>query len=468
MKNRRLKMGSYSFALVVAALAAVILLNLLIGALPSSLTQWDLTQNGLYTVDEWTKAVLASLKEEVKVHLIAQSGQEDPTIVELLRRYEEMSPYLTVSTVDPVIHPEFVSQFIDFKLNENSLIVESGKRSKAVDYTEIYTITSEEYLEYYYTYGQYLPDTFSGKNALTGAINYVTTDVLPVVGVLSGHGEKEVSSSLLQRMKNDNLAVEQTVLLRTGIPEDCKLIIICSPSSDLSAAELEMLREFLRQGNRIFLLTDAATGVLSNLSALCEDFGLQTVEGVLTEEDPSNYYLSPYYIFPSMEEHEITSPLLQGGYTPYLTVAHGMVFTEKPDVVQQVLLESSDRSYSESTPSSGQEPQRNEGEVKGPLAVGVLAHRADGAALLHVGSSSLADESVDSFSNGANLSLFLNACGWLTEKTDTISIRGDSLVSEYLTISQGEAAFWTSLFCAVIPLGILTVGTVAWWKRRSR
>lgn len=466
MKTKRGTMGTYSFALAALALVAVILCNLLFGTLPLSFLQKDLTQNDTFTLDEQTKSILSSLKEEVNVYLVAQEGQEDQTILQLLKRYQELNPLVKVGTVDPVVNPTFLPENTDLSLNENSLIVKSAKRTKAVDYTEIYTITSQEYLEYYYTYGQYIPDTFSGKSALTSAINYVSTDVLPVVGILEGHGEQELSSILVQQLRNDNLVVESTTLLRTGIPEKCKLILINAPTTDLNEAELAMLRGFLEEGNRIFLLTNPQEEVLPNLSALCKDFGIQAQTGTVEETDSANYYAnaSAYYIFPSMESHEITDPLLNANYTPLLAMAHGISYEETEGVTHSLLLESSNSSKV-TLSSEGEEEKK---ELQGPFAMGILAEKTNGACLLYVSSASLVDETVNALSNNANRSLFLNACDWMAGKTDTIAIRGSSLVSEYLTVSQQDATFWTSMFCVVIPLGILAIGTGVWLKRRNR
>ncbi len=468
MKNKRFALGSYSFAIGLAVLAGVVLFNLLIGALPSSFTQWDLSAQGLYTLDEQTKSIVSSLQETVKVYLVAEDRQEDPALLQLLKRYEDLSAHVQVETVDPVVHPKFVSGYTDLQINSNSLIVESQKRHTVIDYTEIYTITSEEALEYYLTYGQYIPDTFAGEDALTGAINYVTTDVLPVVGVLSGHGEAPLSKSLIHMMETDNLVVETAELLHTGIPENCSLILIHSPASDISQEELKMLRDFLSEGNRIFLLSDVGEASFENLDALAGDFGFQRGPGAVAEEDPANYYLSPYYLFPQPESHETTDALIGAGYSLFLTGAHPISHESKEGITQTVLLQSSEKSYSETEPES-ESASKSEEDLPGPHALGVLGENEENrSAFLWISSSSLTNESVDQMSSGANISLFLNAAEWLCGKTDTISIRTASLKAEYLTLSAAEVSLWTAVFCAVIPVSILATGAVIWWRRRAR
>ena len=468
MKSKRFGLGSYSFALGLIALAGVILFNLLVGALPSTLTKRDLSEQSLFTLDEQTKTIVSSLKEPVKLYLIAEAGQEDTTLLQLLERYGELSDHLQVETVDPVVHPQFVSGYTKLQINPNSIIVESEKRHRVVDYTEIYTITSEEYLEYYYTYGQYVPDTFEGEDALTGAINYVTTDVLPVVGVLSGHGELPLSESVVHRMETDNLQVETTQILKTGISEDCSLLLINSPSSDISQEELSALKEFLSKGKAVFLLSDVGTKSLPHLDSLAAEFGLSRQTGAVAEEDATNYYLSPFYLFPQMESHEITDPLLQAGYSVYLAGAHPIISAEKEGITHSLLLQSSESSYSE-TESENKEAEKSEEDLPGPHALGILSENSkEKSAFLWISSSSLTEEAIDQMSAGANLSLFLNAAEALCGKTDTISIRTASLATDYLSISQGEVSLWTAVFCAVIPVSILASGIAVWWKRRVR
>ena len=75
-----------------------------------------------------------------------------------------------------------------------SVIAVSGKRSYPVDYNKIYQTeySEEDYYNYYY-YGQIPTGTpwYYGELQFTTTVDYVTRDDLPVMGLLTGHGETE-------------------------------------------------------------------------------------------------------------------------------------------------------------------------------------------------------------------------------------------------------------------------------------
>ena len=472
--NKRLRLGSFTFALGALVLAGAIVFNLLLGALPTTLTHWDLSTNRLFTVDPQTRTILEGLDQKVTVYLVAERDNRDATLLELLERYRQLSPYLTVETVDPVENPAFVTQYTQLAINQNSLIVESQKRYKVIEWSEIYTITSPEYLEYYYAYGEYLPDTFCGEDQLTGAINYVTTDALPVVGLVTGHGESVLSDGILHTMKIDNLDVQTVELLRTGIPQGCRLLILNDPENDLAADEKVMLETFLAQGNRVMLLTGVRADAPQkpNLQALAGAFGLEAVPGILCETDPANYYLSPYFIYPHIQEHPITQPLIQGKYSVYLPNGHGISLKDVENVTQTVLLESESTSFSKTDLkelAQSSEPKPTEKDIAGPLPMAVLAQNtSQKSAFCWIGAVSVVDDEVDPYSGGANLSFFLNAAEWMCGKTDTISIRTQSLTGDLLTMNQQSASLWTGVFCALLPVSLAFCGGWVWWHRRKR
>ena len=61
-------------------LAIVVVINLVVGQIPVKYTQFDLTDNQLYTITDQTKTFVKGLDSDVDVYLVAQSGQEDEQI----------------------------------------------------------------------------------------------------------------------------------------------------------------------------------------------------------------------------------------------------------------------------------------------------------------------------------------------------------------------------------------------------
>ena len=137
INKKYLKNGSYSSIMIVVFIAIIIVINMIVGNLPSKYTQLDISSEKLYTIVDETKAMLKDLDKDVTIYQIAQSGSEDETISNLLQRYADESDHITVEQKNPVVNPKFVSEYTSDNLASNSLIVVCGDRNKVVNYNNI-------------------------------------------------------------------------------------------------------------------------------------------------------------------------------------------------------------------------------------------------------------------------------------------------------------------------------------------
>ena len=146
--TRTFRAGGYSAAAALIVIAIAVAVNLFAGALPASITHIDTTSSGLFTLSAQTEQLVSALDKDVTIYWIVQSGSEDSTISELLDRYAGLSSRVSISKKDPVVYPNFASQYTSDMLYNNSLIVVSGERSQYVSYTDIYVT---DYSSYYMT-----------------------------------------------------------------------------------------------------------------------------------------------------------------------------------------------------------------------------------------------------------------------------------------------------------------------------
>ena len=75
LTSRKFRFGGYATLLIVAALAVVIVVNVLVGQIPGKL---DLTQNKIYSLSDETYKLLDGLKTDVTDHHRRQDGQRGP------------------------------------------------------------------------------------------------------------------------------------------------------------------------------------------------------------------------------------------------------------------------------------------------------------------------------------------------------------------------------------------------------
>ena len=155
-----LRGGSYSLILTAVVLALVMVLNVLAGALPENMTKYDMSATKLYSVTGNTRAVISALEDDVTIYWIVQAGEEDDVIENLLGRYESLSEHIQVVKKNPDVYPAFAEQYTDEPVQNNSLVVEAGERSRFIGYQDIYI---QEPDLYSYTYNTSL----AGEGAIT-------------------------------------------------------------------------------------------------------------------------------------------------------------------------------------------------------------------------------------------------------------------------------------------------------------
>ena len=180
--------GSYSLMVTAIVLAILILVNILASALPASLTRYDISASKLYSITSNTKVVVNALEEDVTIYWIVQSGEEDDVIETLLNKYDSLSDHISVVKRNPDVYPTFAEQYTSETVQNNSLVVECGDRSRYIGYDDIYIQEADLYSYSYST-------SFDGEGAITSAIDYVTTEDLPQLYVVEGHGEQELPAT---------------------------------------------------------------------------------------------------------------------------------------------------------------------------------------------------------------------------------------------------------------------------------
>ena len=205
-RRQALQGGGYSLVLTAVVLAIVIVCNLLVSALPTTLTKYDMSATKLYSITSNTKVVVNALEEDVTIYWVVQSGEEDDVIENLLGKYESLSDHIKVVKKNPDVYPTFTQQYTQESVSNNSLIVECGERNRYIPYGDIYVTQADMYS---YSYSA----SFDGEGAITSAIDYVVTENLPKVYILEGHGEAELPSSFSKQIEKENMETETLSLL---------------------------------------------------------------------------------------------------------------------------------------------------------------------------------------------------------------------------------------------------------------
>ena len=468
MFGHRFIAGSWSaFAAVIVIVIAVVV-NMIVGGLPVSATQIDMTSDSIYSLSDQTKRIAKSLDKDVTLYLLASSGNEDDSILRFLNHYADLSSHIRVETVDPSEQPTFLNAYEleTSRLYQNSVIVDSDGRYRLVGYDEIYVT---DYTMDYYSYSYETTTTFAGENAITNAIHYVTSENLPKVYVLSGHGEQELSGDVTDMIKQDNMEYESLSLLSLeAVPEDAAAVLINAPSSDLGDDETELLIAYLENGGSVVLLTDyIESGKMTNLLKVTEAMGLTAESGIIIEGDQRMCIARyPHYILPEVSSHEITDAINENGYYILTPIAQPIAETADEPAEITWLLTTSSSAYAKQAGLNMKTTEKEDGDTDGPFHVGAISEK--GGKLIWFSSGSMLEENVDRTVAGANSNLLLNALNWMSGQEESISIRAKSMDEETLTVPASSSRFWSVVMIGVIPAALIGIGITIYIRRKRR
>ncbi len=452
--------GTYALSITAVVLAILIVLNILVSSLPSSLTKFDISAAKLYSITSNTKVVVNALEEDVTIYWIVQSGEEDDVIETLLSKYDSLSDHINVVKKNPDVYPTFAEQYTDETVQNNSLVVECGDRSRFIGYDDIYIQEADMYSYSYNT-------SFDGEGAITSAIDYVTTDELPQLYILEGHGEEELPQNFQEQIEKENIETNTLSLLTVDeIPEDADALLIYEPSSDLSEEEVTMLYEYAENGGKLLVIAGPTEdGSLENLYNLLANYGVETCEGIVVEGNRESYTMQPYILLPEMSSHEITDSLIEENYYPNMPISQGMIVNDDSGAVTSLLTTSSD-SFSKAAGYDLTTYEKEEGDTDGPFTVALSIDCTNEGQIVWFSSAAFLDDMYNALSSGPNSDLAMNALSSLIGESEAMAIRSKSLNYNYLSITDSTASLLKTLMIGVFPLAYLGIGVFVILKRR--
>lgn len=298
---------------VLAALALTLCVvgNLLLGLVPYNAAHRDLTDRTTFGISDETAAFLESIGEDVTVTFLCEGGQSrlDPDLYAFLSRYADACEHITLRVADPAHSPELLKRHGVDELSDKSIIVESVRRSRVIDNSQLYyylnstyqlVMTPAQYDEYLAecdridSTGQFKAEFasltvpyFDGEFCLTNAINFVTREDVTVAYTLVGNGASTLDSVLGESMMvkcYDHRALQSL----SAIPADCELLIVYAPTKDLSDAEASSLSRYLANGGKLVLSTHYENGKLPKLESVLLEYGLRFGDADAVVSDTEN------------------------------------------------------------------------------------------------------------------------------------------------------------------------------------
>jgi len=491
--GRQLRYGGNTFVLVLVVLGILGALNYLAFRHNERV---DLTEGGRHSLSDQTRKVVSGLSEDVKITYFGRS----PELLrgrERLRDYEALSDRLDVEYVDPVKDP-IKAQSFGVRPPYPVVFIERGERREKI--------------------------TNDSEQDLTNALIKVFRDETKTVCFEEGEGERD-SADFSERgfsAVKDALGESQyetktiTPIRDSSVPEDCTVVVVAGPESDLLPPVVEALDAYVTAGGGLLVMVEPPfEGSQTNLEAMLANWNIETGKDVVLDVSGVGQLFGTGALAPlalSYPYHEITKDFrLTTAFATARRVEAGSGGRE--GVVAQSIAETAPKAWAE-TDLSLNDPQPDEGvDTLGPISLAVAAtvpaprSETDAAADspepdVTAGATEAGDDDeaapdgaepdeaaeedptpdpregrvvafgdADFASNGylsfeGNSDLLLNSVAWLAEDADLISVRPKEPDDQRVFLTQLQQGNVFIVALILLPGIFIVAGVASWWRRR--
>jgi len=237
--SRRWKAMSVVFTIITLSAITLVAINYI--AYQSSI-RWDVTAAQQHTLNANTVEIIHDLTQPVKLTALTV-GIPAKYLEDMFKEYERQSGgRIKTEIIDPIEQIAYAAKFETvIRGDESKVIVQAGDQRKVVDFSD--GSLSEEAL----------------SNAIVRTIRPQRQ-----VYFLVGHGEYSIVSeeprglSTLVTLLEDNNILSSELLLGTAekIPDDCDVLIIAGPSTELNEHEQGLITAYLDQGGDALILIE--------------------------------------------------------------------------------------------------------------------------------------------------------------------------------------------------------------------
>ncbi|MDY6875088.1 MAG: GldG family protein [Chloroflexota bacterium] len=450
LTGRAARYGSNAVLMSVAFIGILILLNYLAGRYHQ---RYDVTELKEHTLSPQSVQVLAEIGKPVTIAgFFAADDYQRGDFEELLDQYLYYNDLLSYTVIDPDREPLKANQYDPIPYG--GLLLQSGERTEVV----------------------YTPD----EQDVTSALLKVVSEEKKVIYFLTGHQEYDPEgygndgySDVANALRDQNYEVRALNLVITmTVPADAAVVVVAGPQIALAEDELTRLRSYLLDGGKALIMQDPFydAGLNDVLSAWQVRFGA----GVVVDPASSLMGGPAAPVVNRYNFSQITKDL--SGLMTFFPLARPVeqVGVDPTGMVTfSSLVETTPQSWAEQD-TEATELQFNEGvDVPGPLTLiaTIEASPMSGSAsldqktrLVLFGDSDFAsNEYASGMGNGI---LFLNAVNWLAEEESMIAIGPKTTQQRYVYLSQVQSNIIFFISVIFVPLALLVMGIIVWWRRR--
>ncbi len=466
-----LKYGGYASVMTAIVVVTAIVLNLIVSGFN---IKFDLTRNGLYTLSEDTLNLIDSINEDVKIYSMYPEGEEFSVVTEIFDRYAARSEHIKVENIDPYTNPAFATKYTQNgqQPSVGDVIVETAENFSVIPQEEVTDISVDMASQTAYIRGVKI------EGALTGTIRQLINGAAENIYELTGHGETALGENLKKELSYSGFDVKTLDIIKEDLPEDCEILVINGPVTDLAQKEYEQIKQYLEYGGKAFITLTIAMDDTPKFDSILADYGIANSKNLVIEGS-ANYVIenNPIYIIPMLNNsNEICSSIVSAGKNIITPAALSIerLDAKRSTVNIDSLAYSSQYSYTKSLIDiSNNNAERTENDPQGSFDIVVAITDKDGngvengTRLIVSGTSMFVDDQVNSIVNGGNFGFLINSFSFLNGAETTARTKSIG-AEQYLNITQGKAIAVMAFCVIIIPLLILLAGFAVFIRRKNK
>ncbi len=487
INKRNLKYGTLSVVLTVVFIAAIVLINVIVGIISERIdTSADLSDEGIYTISEETEGFMKGLDSDVKITVLNSEsdfealGQIYKQVNEMLKKIEMCSDHVTVNYLILDQNPNYSAQFKGETLQENYIVIEGMQtnRHRIVTPYEYFSF-NEDYLNYY---GSYYVEGSNIEQAAISAMMYVTNDDPVRVAFTEGYGEQD-STALQNLLKQNGYDVEIINLTNTAeVDGEIDYVVIFAPAMDIDNDQLMKVDRFLDNGGAygktVLYFASAQQPETPNIEAFLNDWGISVGYSVIGQSD-SQYLMSSltgsYVHFQNIAATDYSGDLDKSTLYTYGADIRPVIQLwddgARGGIEQEVLMTTFDGAYL--YPLNADENWDYSTAESGVFNDVVVARRIHSTSqalsrMVVFGSELFADSYFMQYSNSNNQDFLINMFNFISGKEEGVTITPKSFSYTGFDMNEQQANILGVVLCIIIPIVVVVLGIVIWIRRRHR
>ena len=283
--KRQFYLKMFSLGSVLIMVLIVILSNVLLDKLLGKSLKFDFTKSGINSISKSTEEILHSLPEDANIRIIGLMNEPDPNetdymsmvvnqyFIPVLDKYiAESDGKISVEFINPNKEPSLILELDPNNANNiasgNCFVITYNDKISVIHPSDCLELSSNNYLV-----------SSRVEYCFTNSIINLTQGYFGKAYIITGLGEpgNECIKTVLEGINIQT----QEILESTdfSIPDDCNLLIINGPNSDISEKTCYEIQDYIKAGGDVFVAVnytqDNSTVDFKNLNNALSTVGIE-------------------------------------------------------------------------------------------------------------------------------------------------------------------------------------------------